>query len=215
VGSLEAWVNDRNTAATALIRGAAFEPVTYAAEMARPSVDDLPAHQLPDSVEIRPVSEDQLRAIWEAEAEAFRDHWGYVEPTEASYDRFLAFPYNDLTLWRVAWDDEGVAGQVRSFIDTAQNVEHGRQRGWTEAISTGRSICTPGSATRSSPPGRPSASPSELRSRWKTRTPRPRSGRLQGFSRTGIRASGFRSCVVGRVGIEPTTLGLKVPCSAN
>jgi len=135
---LEAWVNDRNTAATALIRGAAFEPVTYAAEMVRPSVDDLPEHPLPDGVELRPVSEDQLRTIWEADAEAFRDHWGYVEPTEESYARFLAFPYNDPTLWKIAWDDEGVAGQVKSFIDTAQNAEHGRQRGWTEAISTAR-----------------------------------------------------------------------------
>ena len=135
---LEVGVNDRNTAAKALIRGRGFEPVTYAAEMVRPSVDDLPDHVLPDGVEIRPVSEDQLRAIWEAEAEAFRDHWGYVEPTEASYEQFLAFPYNDLTLWKVAWDDEGIAGMVRSFIDTAQNAEHGSQRGWTEAISTSR-----------------------------------------------------------------------------
>ena len=135
---LEVGVNDRNTAAKALIRGRGFEPVTYAAEMVRPSVDDLPDHVLPDGVEIRPVSEGQLRAIWEADAEAFRDHWGYVEPTEASYEQFLAFPYNDLTLWKVAWDDEGVAGMVRSFIDTAQNAEHGSQRGWTEAISTSR-----------------------------------------------------------------------------
>jgi GNAT superfamily N-acetyltransferase len=135
---LEVWVNDRNTAATALFRGAGFEPITYAAEMVRPSVDDLPDHPLPDGVEIRPVSEDQLRAIWEADADAFRDHWGYVEPTEASYARFLASPRNDTTLWKVAWDDEGVAGQVRSFINPAQNAEHGLRRGWTENISTSR-----------------------------------------------------------------------------
>ena len=135
---LEAWANDRNTAATALIRSAGFAPITYAAEMVRPSVDDLPDHPLPNGVEIRPASEDQLRTIWEADVEAFRDHWGYVEPTEASYAHFLAFPHNDLTLWKIAWDDEGVAGQVRSFIDAPQNVEHGLRRGWTESISTAR-----------------------------------------------------------------------------
>lgn len=134
----QVFINDRNTAATALVRGAGFEPVTYAAEMVRPSVGDLPDHPLPDGVEIRPVRDEDMRAIWEADVEAFRDHWGYVEPTEASYERFLAFPYNDPTLWKIAWDDEGVAGQVKSFIDTAQNEEHGRQRGWTEAISTAR-----------------------------------------------------------------------------
>ena len=135
---LQLWVNDRNTGATALARAAGFEPITYAAEMVRPSVDDLPDRPLPDGVEIRPVTDDQLRAIWEAEVDAFRDHWGYVEPTEASYARFLAFPYNDPTMWKVAWDDEGVAGMVRSFIDTAQNAEHGLKRGWTESISTSR-----------------------------------------------------------------------------
>ncbi len=135
---IEAWSGDRNLAATALIRGAGYEPVTYMAEMVRPSVDDLPEHPLPDGLEIRPVSEEDVRTILEADAEAFRDHWGYVEPTEAFFERFLAFPYNDPTLWKIAWDDEGVAGQVKSFIDTAQNEEFGRQRGWTEAISTAR-----------------------------------------------------------------------------
>lgn len=134
----EVWVNDRNAAATALFRDAGFEPVTYAAEMIRPSVDDLPGHPLPDGLEMRPVTDDQLREIWEADTEAFRDHWGFVEPTEAAYAQFLAFPYHDPTLWKIAWDDEGIAGQVRSFINTAQNTEHGRKRGWTEFISTAR-----------------------------------------------------------------------------
>jgi ribosomal protein S18 acetylase RimI-like enzyme len=134
----EVWTNDRNAAAVALFRNAGFEAITYAAEMVRPSVHDLPEHSLPDGVEIRPVTDDQLRTIWEADAEAFRDHWGYVEPTETSFARLLAFPYHDPTLWKIAWDDEGVAGQVRSFIDTAQNAEHGFRRGWTENISTAR-----------------------------------------------------------------------------
>ena len=135
---LEAWAGNRNEAAIALICAAGYEPVTYMAEMVRPSVDDLPDHRLPDGVEIRPAREEDLRAIWEADMDAFRDHWGYVEPTEAGYERFLAFPYNDLSLWKIAWDDEGVAGQVKSFIDTAQNDEFDRKRGWTEAISTSR-----------------------------------------------------------------------------
>ncbi len=126
---LETWVNDRNTAATALIRGAGFEPVTYAADRRPRVAPSRPNHRLPDGVEIRPVKEDQLREIWEADIEAFRDHWGYVEPTEESYARFLEFRYNDPTLWKIAWDDEGVAGQVKSFIGTAQNEEYGRNRG--------------------------------------------------------------------------------------
>jgi GNAT superfamily N-acetyltransferase len=135
---LEVWADDRNAAATSLTRGAGYDPVTYSAEMVRPSVDDLPDHRLPDGLTIRPVRDEDIRTIWEADVEAFRDHWGFVEQTEADYQRFLAFPYHDPTLWKVAWDDEGVAGQVKSFIDTAQNEEHGRRLGWTEAISTSR-----------------------------------------------------------------------------
>ena len=134
----EVWVDDRNGAATAIARGADYEPITYEAEMVRPTVDDLPDCPLPEGLEIRPVTKDQIREIWEADAEAFRDHWGFVEQTEARYQQFLAFPYMDTSLWKIAWDDEGVAGQVKSFIDTAQNEEHGRKRGWTEAISTAR-----------------------------------------------------------------------------
>jgi len=134
----EVWTNDRNIAATALIRDAGYEPITYAADMVRPSVDDLPDHPLPDGLEIRPVRDVDVRTIWEADVEAFRDHWGFVEHTEADYERFLAFPYFDTTLWKIAWDDEGVAGQVKSFVDTAQNEAHDKRRGWTENISTSR-----------------------------------------------------------------------------
>ena len=134
----ETWVDDRNAAAMTLVRTSGYEADTYAAEMVRPTVTGLPDHPLPAGLELRPVREEDLRAIWEADADAFRDHWGYVEPTEAGYQRFLGFPYNDFSLWKVAWDEQGVAGQVRSFVDPQQNAEFGRLRGWTENISTAR-----------------------------------------------------------------------------
>jgi mycothiol synthase len=134
----EVWANDRNVALAALIREAAYAPVTYMAEMVRPTVDDLPDHLLPVGLEIRPVREEDVRTIWEADVEAFRDHWGFVEQTEADFQRFVSHPYHDPSLWKIAWDEEGVAGQVKPFIDTAQNEAFGRKRGWTEAISTSR-----------------------------------------------------------------------------
>ena len=80
----ESWAGDQNEAATALIRSAGYEAITYMAEMVRPSVADLPDHVLPDGLEIRPVREEDIRTIWEADHEAFRDHWGYVESSEAA-----------------------------------------------------------------------------------------------------------------------------------
>ena len=135
---LEAWIGDGNEAGTALVRAAGYEAITYMAEMVRPSVDDVPDHPLPAGLEIRPVRDEDIRTIWAADVEAFRDHWGFVDQSEEDYQRFIEFPYHDPTLWKIAWDDDGVAGQVKSFINTAENEAHGRKRGWTEAISTSR-----------------------------------------------------------------------------
>ena len=73
------------------------------------------------------MSEDQVRAIWEADQEAYKDHAGASPPTVEDYEGFLAFPHRDPTLWKVAWDGDEVAGQVKSYIDPDENTEFGRQ----------------------------------------------------------------------------------------
>lgn len=115
-----------------------FHPATYGASMVMSLEGDLPDATLPDGLAIRPVTEEHLRSIWEAHNEAFRDHWGYVEPTEKDWQWFLGFPHLDLDLWRVAWDGNEIAGQVRSFINDEENRTLGRRRGYTEFISTAR-----------------------------------------------------------------------------
>src|SRR5262245_42642357 len=88
---VQAFVSDANEDATALAAGAGYEPGTYMAEMVRPTVDDLPDHSLPEGLEIRPVRDEDIRTIWEADVEAFRDHWGFVEQSDEDYRRFLAW----------------------------------------------------------------------------------------------------------------------------
>lgn len=132
--------SDKNTEpdACAAYDDLGFRVVTFGASMSRSLEGDLPSHRLPEGLEIRPVTEDQLRQIWEADQEAFRDHWGWSEPTENDYQRFLEDPHRDISLWRVAWDGDEVAGQVKSFINPEENEALDRRRGWTEFISTGR-----------------------------------------------------------------------------
>lgn len=115
-----------------------FHPATYGASMVMSLEGRLPEAELPPGLEMRPVTEDHLRTIWEADTEAFRDHWGFTEPTENDYRRFLGSPHRDIGLWRVAWDGDEVVGQVRSFINDDENRELGRRRGYTEDISTVR-----------------------------------------------------------------------------
>ncbi|MDH5521860.1 MAG: GNAT family N-acetyltransferase, partial [Acidimicrobiia bacterium] len=122
----------------ALLEERGYTQVTYGASMVRPDLEDIPDAALPAGLEVRAVEPDHLRTIWEADREAFRDHWGESEWTEENWKWFLEFPYRDESLWKIAWDGDEVAGQVKSFIDREENEAFGRERGWTEFISTGR-----------------------------------------------------------------------------
>ena len=106
--------------------------------MVRPDLENIPDAPLPEGLEVRPVKPEHLHSIWEAENEAFRDHWGYSEPVEGDYERWLNEPLFQPETWQVAWDGDQVAGMVRGFIDEAQNKRYNRKRGYTENITTRR-----------------------------------------------------------------------------
>jgi len=136
---LQTFALDGDAAGAAAIRDAGYRPIRTGYLMIRPDLEDVPNLPLPDGLEIRPVEEGHLRAIWEAEVEAFRDHWGaQSDPSEESWRRFLDDPTNDTSLWRIAWAGDQVAGQVRSFVSEEENATLGVRRGWTESISVRR-----------------------------------------------------------------------------
>jgi ribosomal protein S18 acetylase RimI-like enzyme len=135
---LESYIPETDLGGEALLLQNGYEAFTYDANMVRPDLADIPDAPLPVGLEIRPVSEDQVRAIWEADQEAYKDHAGASPPTTEAYEGFLAFPHRDTSLWKVAWDGDEVAGQVKSYIDPDENAQFGRLRGYTEEISTGR-----------------------------------------------------------------------------
>lgn len=115
-----------------------FRVSEWGAHLVRPDLDDVPELELPDGVELRPVEPHQMRHIWEEHLEAFRGEWDFQEPTPEMVDAELAEPHVDHTLWKVAWTGEQVVGQVKSFINTAENDARGYRRGYTEFISTHR-----------------------------------------------------------------------------
>ena len=131
-------VEDQAADGAAVLEAAGYVPIQHQASLVRPHLDDIPDAPLPEGVEIRPVAEEHLRVIFDADTEAFRDHWGFVEPTEKDWMAFLEFPYRDESLWKVAWHGDQVVGQVRGFINQIENRENDRKRGWSEFISTAR-----------------------------------------------------------------------------
>jgi ribosomal protein S18 acetylase RimI-like enzyme len=115
-----------------------YEATEWGASLVRPNLDDIPDRSLPDGVELRPVTEEQVRPIVEAHMEAFRGEWDFREPIEADYAQLIDHPYRDETLWKIAWVGDTVVGQVKSYINHDENAERGYRRGYTEHISTHR-----------------------------------------------------------------------------
>jgi mycothiol synthase len=122
----------------AWLEGLGYVATEWSASLLRPHLDDIPDRALPDGVEVRPVTEDQVPTILAAHWEAFRGEWDFREPTETDFAQAIDDPHRDTSLWKVAWAGDVVVGQVKPFINDAENAERGTLRGYTEYISTHR-----------------------------------------------------------------------------
>jgi len=121
-----------------LLEDHGFEPVRHFFLMRRASLDDVPEVPLPDGLELRTVTTADRRAIWDAEDEAFRDHWGAHAHTDHEFEVTFGHAELDTDLWVVAWDGDQVAGVVQSWIWAEENARLDVQRGWLEKISVRR-----------------------------------------------------------------------------
>ena len=122
----------------ALLDAAGFEINRWFFLMRRPTLDDIPDVPLPDGLDIRPVRPDHHRAIFDAEFEAFRDHWQARDYDKAAFESLYKKADIDTGLWVVAWDGEEIAGIVQTWIWADENERLGVKRGWLEHISVRR-----------------------------------------------------------------------------
>ena len=111
-----------------------YQPANYFFMLTPPIEKPLDNYPLPEGLEIRPVKPEHYRKIWNAANEAFRDHWGFQEPTEEQYQAWQKERIFQPHLWKVAWDGDEVAGQVGNYIDHEENEKFKRSRGTTENI---------------------------------------------------------------------------------
>ena len=135
---LATFAEDSETAHRALIAANGFAPVRHFFLMRRTGLEVIPDAPLPDGLEIRPVAEDQRRTIFDAENEAFRDHWGHREMGEGAFQTTFGRAELDTDLWVVAWNGDEVAGVVQNWIWPEENERLGVRRGWLEHISVRR-----------------------------------------------------------------------------
>lgn len=90
---------------------------------------------LPDGLEVRPVTPEQLPQIHQSFSEAFEDHWGWAKrPYEEWKHYAVDGPGADTGLWRIAWDGDQIASVAinRPF---GEEVPH---KGWISTIGTRR-----------------------------------------------------------------------------
>jgi ribosomal protein S18 acetylase RimI-like enzyme len=122
----------------ALLESRGYQPARYETHMVRDLSEPFPEAPMPPDLEVRPVKPEQLRHIFEASNEAFRDHWGSRDESEEEYKSQLESPDFHPELWKVAWDGDQMAGVVHNFVIEKENAEYHRKRGYTEGICVRR-----------------------------------------------------------------------------
>jgi mycothiol synthase len=130
-----AFAPERRLGAVALLLGNGYGPVRYFFDMVRPTLEDIRITDLPAGIEIRPVAgRQQLRQLFDADVEAFKDHWGGFDDSDASFEGWLTDPDYDHELFLVAWDGDEIAGAVTNVIVHHENEELGRRRGLLDSV---------------------------------------------------------------------------------
>jgi mycothiol synthase len=141
------FATDTAAGASVLYESEGYRPVRYFFHMVREDLEGLAEPVVPEGLEVRPVRDDDIPKIFDAEEEAFQDDWMEAVPTEEDRRRYLGRPDVDPTLWQVAWSGDQVAGIVFPAIDAEANTRYGRRRVLLDAVAIRRPYRRRGLAT--------------------------------------------------------------------
>jgi mycothiol synthase len=110
--TLRSGIDNRDPSSHELHRNEGYQPIRYHWRMEIVLDGPPPEPIFPTGIELRPfIKGEHDIAVWQAQNEAFRDHWGSHDVTfeEWKHSRFDD-PEFDPTLWPIAWDGDQVAG---------------------------------------------------------------------------------------------------------
>jgi mycothiol synthase len=128
------WQPATADGALALMAAEGYEPARWFFDMVRPTLEDIAEPPLPGGLELRQVAAGELRQLWDADVEAFRDHWGGFDGSEERFTEWQHDPKFDPSLFVVAWDGDEIAGGVINEINETENAAFGRRRGWLASV---------------------------------------------------------------------------------
>ena len=130
-----AFAGEERPGAQALLAGAGYEPVRWFFDMVRPTLDEIVVPDMPAGIEIRPVAgRAQMRQLFDADVEAFSDHWGGFDASDESFEAWLTDPEIAPELFVVGWEGDEIAGAVVNVINEHENRELERLRGLLDSV---------------------------------------------------------------------------------
>lgn len=131
---LGTWCPDRRVGQAALVEQEGYRPARYFFEMERRALDGIVLPPMPVGIEVRPVGDDQIRQVWDADVEAFADHWGGFDASDARFETWRSDPKFDPGLLVMAWDGNEIAGGIVNEINEVENAALGRLQGWLASV---------------------------------------------------------------------------------
>jgi mycothiol synthase len=147
---LEAGTISSHQPTVELLGERGFAAVRHNLTMARDLDERLPTPVWPAGITVRTMQPGDELAVYRADNEAFRDHWGHVEaPEEVAYPiwrhRTIEDPAHDPSLWFLAMDGDEIAGLAlcesfrigepdMGWVDTLGVRRPWRRQGLAEAL---------------------------------------------------------------------------------
>jgi mycothiol synthase len=122
----------------ALFEGFGMKPVRYFVNSVRPLNGSLPPVRLPAGIRLRTFDpERDLKAVWQVDDAAFRDHWGYTESKLEEFEHWIQMPHFRPELCFLA--EEKTSGKTvglgLNLIEPGWIAHTGRQEGYVDTLA--------------------------------------------------------------------------------
>jgi GNAT superfamily N-acetyltransferase len=132
------WAAAADLGADQLYRGHGYSPARWFFHMNRDLSQPIDVPPMPDGLEVRPVTADDARRLFLADNEAFIDHWGGIDSSEAAFQRWISDDDWDPALHVVAFEGDEIAGASINAIYHKANADMGVLHGWLDSVFTRR-----------------------------------------------------------------------------
>ena len=130
--TINCWVSHKNTTMPRVLEEAGFQKIRYSWRMRIEMNEAPPAPELPESVTIRTfVPGQDERAVFDADEEAFKDHWGHLPSTYEQFEHWTIKREGfDPSLWFLAVEGDQIAGIALCRYDNGD--------GWVDSLGVRR-----------------------------------------------------------------------------